>query len=127
MAVTLDDLQGAYDISYQTTPQLENFYEPGFGAAKIEGNRLRGMDGLGVIWDATFEIQEDGSLSFKARLDPKDAPPTAGLMNEHGQMSREPQDYNGVLQPTQVDNILILRTRVQQGPLTIDVQFRKKT
>lgn len=126
-AVTLDDLQGLYDITYASSPQLENFYEPGFGSAKIEGNTLTGVDALGVIWNAKLETPENGKINFKAFLDPKDAPPTVGLMDKSGVMTREPQNYNGVVKITKLGEELILRTQVQQGPITIDVQFRKKT
>ena len=33
--VTLEDLQGSYDITYASFPQLENLYEPGFGSANF--------------------------------------------------------------------------------------------
>ena len=124
--IALDDLQGLYDITYASSPQLDNFYEPGFGSAKIEGNKLTGVDALGVIWNADFDILEDGTLSFKAILDPKDAPTTVGLIDSSGVMTRSPQCYQGIMNVTKLDAHLILRTQVQQGPITIDVQFRKK-
>ncbi len=126
-SVLLGELQGLYDITYASTPQLINVYEPGFGTAKIEGKKLTGIDALGVIWNATFEISDDNSLSFDALLDPTDAPSTVGLTDSTGTMTREPQSYQGVLKITKSDTHLILRTQVQQGPISIDVQFRKKS
>lgn len=123
--ITLDQLQGMYEIAYASTPPVEGFYEPGFGSAKIEGNKLRGVDALGVIWDAEFEIQDDRTLHYQAILDPKDTPVTVGLMDKNGNMSREPQRYQGVINITNAKDLLILRTNVQQGPITINVQFRK--
>lgn len=124
--VTLADLQGLYDITYASTPQIENFYEPGFGSAKIDGNKLTGVDALGVIWNGVFEVKGNGTLEYNAQLDPSEAPITVGLVDRNGQMTREPQSYHGVLNVTKLGNNLILRTQVQQGPITIDVQFRKK-
>jgi hypothetical protein len=124
--ISLDELQGSYEISYQSTPQLEDWFEPGFGAAKIEKNQLTGIDGVGVTWNATFEINDDGNLVYKALLDPKTAIPGAGLMDKNGQMTREPQSYSGLISITKSTDELILRTSVQQGPLQIDVQFRKQ-
>ncbi|MAI61988.1 MAG: hypothetical protein CBB87_05775 [Micavibrio sp. TMED27] len=125
--ITLDDLQGMYDVTYASSPQLENFYEPGFGSAKVENNTLTGVDALGVIWNAEFSTPKNGEMSFKALLDPKDTPPTVGLMNANGVMTREPQNYSGIVKITKLGEELILRTQVQQGPITIDVQFRKKS
>lgn len=124
--VTLEQLQGMYEITYASSPPVEGFFEPGFGSARIEGSKLSGVDALGVIWDADFDIQEDGNLSYQAVLDPRDTPVTVGLMDKRGNMSREPQRYNGILNATITDSFLILRTQVQQGPITINVQFRKK-
>lgn len=124
--VTLDDLQGLYDVAYASSPQLDYFYEPGFGSAKIEGNTLTGVDALGVLWNAELNVLENGEIGFKALLDPKDTPPTVGLMDKNGVMTREPQSYSGTVKVTKSDKELILRTQVQQGPITIDVQFRKK-
>ena len=124
-SITLEDLQGLYDVTYASSPQLEHFYEPGFGSAKIEGDTLTGVDALGVIWNAKFSSPENGEIAFKAILDPKDTPPTVGLINKSGIMTREPQSYNGVVKITKLGDEL--RTQVQQGPITIDVQFRKKS
>ena len=124
--ITLDDLQGLYDVTYASSPQLDNFYEPGFGSAKIHGNTLTGVDALGVIWNASFDPPKDGKMNFTAFLDPKDTPPTVGLMNANGIMTREPQNYSGEVKITKLHNEIILRTQVQQGPITINVQFRKK-
>ncbi|GEM_PF-3098006 len=124
--ITIDELQGEYDITYATSPPLEHVYEPGIGSAKIQGNKLIGVDALGVIWNATFEIVNDNQLAFKATLDPKGTPETVGLLDKSGVMSREPQDYEGVIKISKSSTETILRTQVQQGPLTIDVQFRKK-
>ncbi|MCF8495530.1 MAG: hypothetical protein K9G62_02550 [Alphaproteobacteria bacterium] len=125
--VTIEELQGLYDITYASSPQLDNFYEPGFGSAKIESNNLTGVDALGVIWNADFKILENGKIAFQAILDPKDTPITVGLINKSGVMTREPQKYEGEMKVTKSEKELILRTQVQQGPITIDVQFRKKS
>lgn len=125
--ITLEELQGEYAITYASTPPLDNFYEPGFGSAKIDGNKLLGVDALGVVWNATFEIGNDNQLDFEATLDPRGTPETVGLMNKSGVMSREPQNYSGVIKVTKSSKETILRTQVQQGPITIDVQFRKKS
>lgn len=124
--ISLEELQGLYDVTYASSPQLENFFEPGFGSAKIEENHLTGVDALGVIWNADFTILEDGNIGFKAMLDPKDTPLTVGLVNKSGVMTREPQEYEGQMKVTKSETEVILRTQVQQGPITIDVQFRKK-
>lgn len=125
-SITLEELQGEYDITYATSPPLDNFFEPGFGSAKIDGNKLIGVDALGVVWNATFEIGNDDQLPFQATLDPKGTSETVGLLNKSGVMTREPQDYEGVIKVSKSETETILRTQVQQGPLTIDVQFRKK-
>ena len=124
--ITLEELQGEYDITYASSPPLDNFYEPGIGSGKIEGNKLIGVDALGVVWDATLEIGNDNQLSFQATLDPKGTPETVVLMNNSGIVSREPQNYEGIIKVSKSDTETILRTQVQQGPITIDVQFRKK-
>ncbi len=124
--IELEELQGHYDIVYASTPQLDQFYEPGFGSAKIEGNKLTGVDALGVIWNAEYQILQNGTISYEALLNPSDAPSTVGLIDDDGILSREPQIYNGILNVTKTDRHLILRTTVKQGPITIDVQFRKK-
>ncbi len=124
--ISLDELQGLYDITYASSPPIENFYEPGFGSAKIEGNTITGIDALGVLWNAEFKIIDNGSLSFKAILDPREAPPTVGLVDNTGTMTRQPQNYSGTIRITKSDKELILRTQIQQGPITINVQFRKK-
>lgn len=124
--VSLDELQGLYDIAYASSPPVENFYEPGFGSAQIEAEKLTGVDALGVIWNAEFTILDNGTLSYNALLDPKDTPITVGLMDKNGAMSREPQNYQGIMKVTKSNTHLILRTEVQQGPITINVQFRKK-
>ncbi len=125
-SITVEELQGAYDIRYQSTPILPDWYEPGIGDAKIEGTHLKGADGVGVIWNADLKVLENGIIEFEALLDPKDAPPNAGLMDKNGKMTKEKQSYSGKMNVTKSNNKLILRTRVQQGPLTIDVQFIKR-
>ncbi len=125
-SITLEELQGEYDITYASSPPLEHFYEPGIGSARIQGNELVGIDALGVIWHATFEIVEENRLSFKATLDPKNTAETVGLMDKSGIMSRQPQYYEGVIKVSKSNTETILRTQVQQGPITINVQFRKK-
>tara|TARA_R110001583_G_scaffold122072_1_gene273330 strand:- start:12557 stop:12943 length:387 start_codon:yes stop_codon:yes gene_type:complete len=124
--ITLEQLQGIYEITYASSPQVEGFYEPGFGSAKIVRNNLTGVDALGVVWNAEFIILDNGTLSYKATLDPKDTPITVGLMDRSGSMSRKAQEYQGIMNVTKTNNYLILRTQVQQGPITINVQFRKK-
>jgi hypothetical protein len=120
------ELQGFWEISYQSTPQMPDWYEPGFGTAKIEGTKLTGVDGTGIVWDADLEISSDGSIHFKARLDPKPAPETSFLIDKNGNATRDAQLYSGALRLLKANGEMILRTRVLQGPLTIDVQFRKK-
>lgn len=125
--LNLDDFQGLYEIIYASTPQIDGFFEPGFGSAKIEGNTLRGVDALGVIWNAEFQIVSENEISFDAVLDPKETPPTVGLMDKNGNLTRTPQNYSGNMQVTKLGKELIMRTQVKQGPITIDVQFRKKS
>ncbi len=124
--VTLEELQGAYEIRYQSTPQMPNWYEPGTGAAVIEGNTLKGVDALGMSWLGEFAIEQDNTISYKAVIDPKGSPPTAGVLDNNGMMSRLPQTYEGELTVTKVANLLIIKTTVQQGPISIHVQFIKK-
>lgn len=125
-SVTLEELQGDYEISYQSTPQIENFYEPGHAVGQIKGKKLTGVDVLGVKWDAELEIQNSGEIKYSAILDPENAAPNAGLMNDAGQIVREKQFYNGIIKPLKNGESLILRTVVVQGPITINVQFHKK-
>lgn len=124
----LEDLQGKYDITYQSTPPQPDWYEPGYGQAEINGNKLIGFDALGVRWDATLELRQDGILNFQAVLDPR----TSGdenvvLLDNSGNMTREPQHYTGEIKVTKFGGETMLRTVVIQGPITINVQFRKKT
>ena len=123
--ISLEDLQGRYEISYQSTPQMPDWYEPGVGVAQIVDNQLHGVDAVGVSWFAEFDILNDGTLSFQAKLDPTNAPPNSVLLDRNGQMTRTPQDYTGILRVTKLENHLILRTQVIQGPITINVQFKK--
>ena len=123
--ITLDDLQGFYEIAYQSDIQLPGWYESGVASAQISDNKLTGLDGAGISWNATIAIQTDGSIAFNAVLDPSNAPAGSGLMGKNGQMTRQPQTYEGILKVTKAAGILLLRTTVIQGPLTINVQFKK--
>ena len=125
--ISLDDLQGDYEIIYQSSPQLEDWYEPGTGYAKVEGNKLKGADILNVEWNADLTFTNDNKIHFEAILDARNAQPNAGLIDENGHMTRESQKYNGELSVIKSAQTLILKTRVKQGPLTIDVQFIKKS
>ena len=125
--IVLKELQGDYDISYQSTPILDNWYEVGIGAAKIEGTRLRGLDGAGISWDANLKIVENNLLEFQATLDPTNAPPNAALMGSDGILTRSKQNYEGVLKLTNSNGKIILRTTIKRGPLTIEVQLLKRS
>lgn len=124
--ITLNQLQGLYEVTYASSPPVEGFFEPGFGSAQIEGNKLSGVDALGVIWSAELDFRPDGNLTFNAVLDPTETPVTVGLMDKRGNMTREPQHYSGIIKVIKTDNYLLLRTKIQQGPITINVQFRRK-
>lgn len=123
--LTLEDVQGMYEISYQSTPPMDDWFESGFGSAQISGNKLTGIDGLGVEWQADLVVEPNGTIKFSAVLDPANAPGNVGLMDANGAMSKNKQFYSGVLKVTNVPPIVILRTTVFQGPLTINVQFKK--
>lgn len=126
MNVTINDLQGAYDINFQTTPQRQEWFEPGYGDATIAGNELTGVDATGISWSATISI-DDGRIFFDAILDPTNAPLESGLINDSGEFTRNKQRYKGELFLTRVADIVILRTVVKQGEYIVNVQFRKKT
>ena len=123
--IKIDDLQGGYDITYQSDANLENFFEPGKGYGEIEGNKLVGKDATGISWNADLAINENGDISFDAILNPKDGAENAFLLSKEGAMTKEPQKYNGVMQIIKIEDKTILTTRVKQGPITINVQFEK--
>lgn len=125
MMLTLEDIQGMYEISFQSIPPMDDWFEPGFGSAQISGNKLTGIDGVGVEWKADLVIEPNGTIKFAAILDPTSAPEGVGLMDVNGVMTKNKQSYSGVLKVTNVPPLIILRTTVIQGPLTINVQFKK--
>lgn len=124
--ITLDEIQGEYTISYQTTPQIPDVVEKGDGDAKITGNKLVGIDGHGVNWNGNFEILEDGTIAYEALLDPKTGPPDTVILDESGIPTRDEQFYKGTIKVTKSNGHVILRTKVPRGMFTIDVQFKKK-
>ena len=126
-AVTLEDLQGNYEVAIQSTPLMPNWFQIERGNGTLVGANFTGQDGLGVAWKV--EIQDNGSnkFNFQAVLDPRNAAPNAGLMSKNGTMTREPQSYNGVFDVVKIGNQIVLKTSVQQGPITIIVQLLKKT
>jgi hypothetical protein len=127
-SITLNDIQGKYEISYQSYPPIEDWYEPGFGSADIVGDTLIGKDALGVTWNAKLFFDDNGRLNFTATLDPTTSPdPQVGLLDRTGNITRTPQNYSSDIKVTKFSGEIILRTRVIQGPITIDVQFRKMT
>ncbi len=123
--IDLKVLEGNYDITYQSSPPLDDWYEPGHGSAQIAGNELTGSDALGIVWRAKLTPLDDKNLEFDATLDPTTAAPNAGLMDKNGNMTRSPQHYKGTIKVTLLGSDTLLRTQVIQGPLTIDVQFRR--
>lgn len=124
--VTVEDLQGNYEISYNSSVPLDNWYEIGDGKATIKGKTLKGIDEHGVTWDATFDILSDGTIKYKAYLDTSNTPLSVGLMNDNGEVTRENQHYNGILKALKLGNNVILSTEVKKGPVTINVQFKKE-
>lgn len=122
--MNLEELEGGYDITYQSDALLDNFFEPGKGYGEIIGNKLVGRDATGISWNADLII-DNNKIKFKAVLDPQDGAPNAFLMSKEGELTKEPQNYSGQLKLTNIDGKKILRTTVQQGPITIHVQFEK--
>ena len=121
----MTDINGSYDIRFSSTPPMPDWFESGTGHAVIQDGLLLGKDGLGVTWKAELTMQSSGKISFAALLDPVGTPPNVGLINKMGVMTKEPQSYSGEINVTQNGDKMILRTKVLQGPLTIDVQFIK--
>ncbi len=125
MSVNIKDVEGNYDIFFSSFPPMPDWYESGVGKAVIKDGTLSGKDGLGVTWKADLSTTPSNTISFTAILDPSGTPPNVGLMNKNGVMTKEPQTYQGELKITRNGDTIILRTKVFQGPLVIDVQFIK--
>lgn len=93
--ISMDELQGEYDILYRSKPQEDGIYEPGVGKATIKSGELIGIDALGVIWTGHLKIIEGNKIEYKATLDPSSTKPNVGLTNELGERTRDKQYYEG--------------------------------
>ena len=123
--LTIEDLQGGYDITYQSDAVLDDFFEPGKGYGEIKDNKLIGKDATGISWNADLSINDNGEVHFDAVLNPHDGADNAFLMNKQGTLTKDPQNYSGEMKIINLGGKTILSTRVQQGPITINVQFEK--
>jgi len=113
MPLTLDDLDGQYDVRSETS-YGGPFWLKGDGTTTIKNGLTYRKDKAGCVWESAFHIINDSQVSIESTVDPGQ---TEGvyITDEKGHPTKEIVTYKSVLGIRVVDGKIVMTGDIKHG------------
>lgn len=122
----LEDLNGAYDLSYLSLAGEKGPVADGVKAELVvKDGSLKGQDILGGIWNGTLWISAMSSVGFQVDVSVNE---TQGvyLLDRQGKQTQESQRYTGELSVRRFENSINLGGIIEHGVVKYRILLVKK-
>lgn len=124
MPLTLDDLDGQYDVHSETS-YGGPFHLKGDGTTVIKNGLTYRKDKAGCIWESAFHIMDDGRVRIESTVDPSNAAPEVKIADNEGNPTRDIVVYKSFLDVETVNGKLVLRGLIKHGQETTRLTMTK--
>lgn len=124
MGITLEELDGKYDIRSETSdggPYLIN----GDGVTEVKQGRTYRKDKNGFIWESRFSIAGKDKVALESTLDPSLADEDLFIKDNKNNLTREKVTYKGELLARTERGRLVLRGEIRHGIVTTRITMTK--
>ncbi len=125
MSLTLDELDGLYDIHTETDdggPHIVN----GDGRTEIKNGFTFRKDKNGFIWESEFTISADGGVWMKSTIDPSHSSDNEKFIkDENGNPTKGMMTYKTYLSVRRSDGRLVLQGNIHHGPVATKLVMTK--
>jgi hypothetical protein len=124
VALKLEDLDGKYEISSETSdggPYLIN----GDGITEVKNGRTYRKDKNGFIWESFFSIVGKDKIGLESILDPSLADEDLFIKDNKNNLTRNKVTYKGELIAREERGRLVLRGEIRHGIVTTRITMTK--
>jgi hypothetical protein len=124
MAITLQDLDGKYEIRSETSdggPYLIN----GDGVTEVKDGRTYRKDKNGYIWESVFKVIGKDKVQLSSTLDPSLSDEDNYIKDNKNNLTRDKVTYTGDLIVRTEFGKLVLRGEIKHGIVTTRITMTK--
>lgn len=113
MPLTMDELDGRYEIRTQTSDSGPHALDAD-GITEVKNGMTWRKDKNGFIWESAFTIT-DGAVLMRSTLDPSHAPGGKFITDEKGNPTKSIMTYNTVMAVSRDRDRLVLSGEIRHG------------
>jgi hypothetical protein len=118
MAITLDDLDGKYDVRSETSngdSAFGSFGLKGDGVTIIKNGLTYRKDKMGCIWESAFSVVGNNQVQIEATVDPSHAGDDVYISDAKGNPTKSIVTYSSVLDAKSVNGKIVLSGEIRHG------------
>ncbi len=124
MPVTLEDLDGQYEVTSETS-QGGPFVVNGDGITVIKNGLTFRKDGKGCIWESSFSVIGDGKVQIESTVDPSHAGADMFILDEQGNPTKGIVTYKSILDAKIEDGKVVLSGMIDHGSESTRLTMKK--
>ncbi|MBU6475437.1 MAG: hypothetical protein KGQ70_05695 [Alphaproteobacteria bacterium] len=124
MPITLEDLDGSYQVSSETSlggPFIVN----GDGVTVIKNGLTYRKDDRGCIWESAFSVIGEGQVRIESTVDPSHAGKDMFILDAQGNPTKGTVTYKSVLEARVVEGKIVLSGVISHGQESTRLTMKK--
>ena len=114
MAITLDDLDGQYDVRSETS-NGDSFGLKGDGVTIIKNGLTYRKDKMGCIWESAFSVVDNDKVQIESTVDPSHAGDDVYISDAKGNPTKSIVTYTSLLDAKSVNGKVVLTGEIRHG------------
>lgn len=117
MTITLDDLDGQYEVRSETS-YGGPFWLKGDGVTIVKHGLTYRKDKGGCIWESAFSVIGDNKVQIESTVDPSHAGEDVYISDEKGNPTKGIVTYKSILDAKKVDGKVVLSGEIKHASET---------
>ena len=117
MSVTLENLDGQYEVRSETS-YGGPFHLKGDGVTVVKNGLTYRKDAAGYIWESAFSVIGENKVQIESTVDPSHAGENAFIVDEKGNPTKGIVTYKSVLNAKMVNGKIVMSGEIRHGAET---------